>query len=96
MIATIPPAPTTAIRSIQGYSITIGASSTSNTATLGASVTTAKAVIDDCGAYGGDATDIREGLAHVVLTDSTTVTATRSSQDGIGTLTVRGYVVEYR
>lgn len=91
----LPPPSTSIVKTIQTYSITIGASSNTGTATLGTAVTTARAVISDGGVRGGDATDIREGQAHVVLTDSTTVTATRSNNDGVGTLTATGFVVEF-
>lgn len=89
-----PPLASSPVKSIQSGSITIGASSTSNTATI-SSVDTAKSRIAFKGYEGGAATDIRIGVANLELTNATTVTATRAAQDGTRTLTVYFDVVEY-
>lgn len=84
------------IKSIQQVSITIAVSSTSNTATLGTSVTAANAML----IYNGATTTVvsttlyNEAMASITLTNGTTVTATR----GLGTagaVTVRATVVEF-
>lgn len=89
-----PPPASSPIKSIQSGSINIGSSSTSNTATI-SSVDTAKSRIAFRGQAGGDATDIRIGVANLELTNATTVTATRASQNGTRSLTVYFDVVEY-
>ncbi len=82
------------VKSIQAFSITIGSSSTSNTATITSVDTTWSHIVFN-GEEGGDATDIRIGLARLDLTNSTTVTATRAAQNGTRSLTVKGMVVEW-
>lgn len=81
------------IKSIQAFSITIGSSSTSNTATI-TSVDTTKSVIFHTGNTGGSSTEIRSAQASLVLTNATTVTASRSNTTNA--LTVTGAVVEFK
>jgi hypothetical protein len=77
------------IRSIQRGTIVIGSGTVTNTATISA-VNTASAVVRMVGAHidnGGSG----DGFAYLVLTNSTTITATRTT--GNGNLTVEYVVV---
>lgn len=94
MIETLPPAAGSPIKSIQNVSITIATSASSNTATI-SSVDTNKAVVYFHGQENGDATDIRQGMARLDLTNATTVTATRAGSSSSRTLTVKAQVVEF-
>lgn len=94
MISTLPPPPSSPIKSLQTVSIAIGASSNSNTATI-TSVDMAKSTIVYGGVSGGASTNIREALVDLVLTNATTVTATRSGGTYNNAATVTGAVVEY-
>lgn len=80
-----------AIKSIQRGTITIAGSSTSNTATI-TSVNTAKSIISLLGTASTE-TSTANVLAHVALTNATTVTATRGGSTG--SLVVGYQVVEY-
>lgn len=94
MRLTVLPTPSTAvIKSIQPFSITISGGSNSNTATI-TSVDTAKAHIVFGGSSGGASTEIRSALVDVVLTNATTVTASRSGAT-TNAADVTGAVVEY-
>ena len=93
MIETLPPAAGSPIKSIQNVSITIATSSSSNTATI-SSVDTSKAQIAYGGVTGGGSTEIRSALVDLVLTNATTVTATRSGAT-TNAATAKGFVIEY-
>lgn len=80
------------IKQIQYGSISIGAAASSNTATITA-VTTANCLIFWNGAYNGTASTNQNMIADVVLTNTTTVTATRSSTSD--TCVARFVVVEF-
>lgn len=79
------------IRSVQAFTITLTAPATSNTATI-SSVTTANCMLILTGSHGvqNSATD---DFADLVLTNSTTVTATRTGT--LGDMKVSGYVIEF-
>lgn len=75
---------------VQHFSISIAAASTTGTATISA-VNTSRAFI----VWGGNETTaitIASGHCHIQLTNSTTITATRSGTSG--TITVRGCIVD--
>lgn len=93
MIETLPPAAGSPIKSIQNVSITIATSSSSNTATI-SSVDTSKAQIAYGGVTGGGSTEIRSALVDLVLTNATTVTASRSGAT-TNSATAKGFVIEY-
>jgi hypothetical protein len=87
--------PTTPINRIQAVSIVLSGVS-SNTATITA-VTTAKAFVVMTG-FSCDASAAGAGMHHVMsklaLTDTTTVTASRASNTG--TVSVNGFVIEFK
>lgn len=81
--------------SIQPISITIANSATSGTATI-TSVNTSNAVLFYNGQSNNAATSSPDvGMARIDLTNATTVTATRQSQNGSDTITIKGTVVEF-
>lgn len=81
------------VKSIQYGSIAIGSGAASNTATI-TSVTTANSLIFWNGATNTAATTNNNLIADVALTNSTTVTATRTGT-GANTCTARFVVVEF-
>jgi hypothetical protein len=83
----------TAIKSIQRGTIAIGTPLVSNTATISA-VNTAKSVTNWLGYTVSDTTYSARGHYRLCLTDSTTVTATRSVA-GAETVTINFEVIEY-
>jgi hypothetical protein len=80
------------IKSIQAGTITINSNTTSNTATI-SSVSTAKSFVLYGGNSGGDSSgggNPSSDAGHVVLTNATTVTATRL---GVGNNMILAYTV---
>lgn len=80
------------IKSIQRGTITIAHPATSNTATVTA-VDTAKSLLRLLGAL-SNVDDVR-ALAHIALTNSTTITATRSTSSSGWSTVVSYELVEY-
>lgn len=78
------------IKSIQSGLINIGGVGTTNTATLSPSVNTSKSLLMHLGARGASSADADITL---VLTNSTTVTATRTGPSGGGFVSFQ--LVEY-
>lgn len=92
----LPPAPTTAIKSVQYGTVTLADSVTSNTATI-TSVAVNKSVVHFLG-FSTDSNLVdnqRRWLARVTLTNATTVTASRGSATTTNAMTVGFVVVEY-
>ena len=83
------------VKSLTRFSITIGNGATSNTATISAVDTANSAVFFNMWttSYTGDAPRLYS--PRVSLTNSTTVTASRDTAD-TATITVRGYVIEFK
>lgn len=79
------------VKSIQAFSITINGSS-SNTATLSNAIVVANSYIT--GVSQSMATDDNTMEANVVITNTTTITATRVNAGANNTI-VKGFVVEY-
>lgn len=92
-LTVLPPTTTAVIKSIQAFSITISGGSSSNTATI-SSVDTTKSQIAYGGVTGGGSTEIRSALVDLVLTNATTVTASRSGAT-TNSATAKGFVIEY-
>ncbi len=86
--------PTSIIKSIQHVQITIAASTTSNTATIN-SVNTNYTAILFSGCQSGTSTSCADSFTRVVLTDATTVTATRNTSN-TNTTTVSCAVIEFQ
>ena len=82
------------INNVQYVEITIGASQTSNTATI-TSVDTSKTWLVYNGHTDSNGTeDMTQNVVAISLTNATTVTALRQAQDGTNAITVRISVVE--
>lgn len=88
-----PPAFKSSIKSIQRGTIQINSGTASNTATI-SSVTTAKATLNCLGSSSTDTAVGAAAMAYLVLTNGTTVTATRASTAAAATI-VSYEVVEY-
>ncbi len=87
-------APTTYIKSMQDFEITIATGATSGTVTIDA-VNTAYAVVFPAGTTTtSTSTDYRDFSARTTLTNATTLTATRDGAS-TGTIVVRGSLVEF-
>lgn len=88
--------PNTLVRSVQQVSITIAAGSTSNTATI-TSVNTPSSVVFYGGVTGALTGTVNASTccASIVLTNATTVTATRNTSDASNSLTVNATVIEF-
>ncbi len=85
--------PASIIKSIQSGTIAIGSGSASNTATINA-VVTANSLLFWNGSYDATATTNQDMIADVVLTNTTTITATRSNA-GTNTCNARYTIIEF-
>lgn len=92
-VGTPSPAPAGIVESVEQVSISIAAAATSNTATI-SSVTTSRSIVIFNGTTNDTTSDSSGQFCRLDLTNSTTVTATRTNSTG--NLVVKGFVIQFK